>query len=444
MCPAVFSTRKELRLHVAAAPHNKLKVVCPWCITGEHTSNRMADLKKHVITKHPGVELAVPADFFSEANGFYLALFPADYARVVHPGPSTCNTAAVTMQAIRLWFNGVSSPSRTLKDWEAGWNLGDATPLREEIGHCPTSPRPAAQVPPYSPSRPEMVVSPLSVSQLVEHEHNVELDVIMDQSTFIVTLSSSLRKSAFMDQLRKQVDAQRPRPSGQLVEVKGSTFEDMASKISRTLGISEVFIDQLQCVRPVPGRLPMPFPTCPPSQQSISSQPPTPARTPAAVSPARPEHQARNLLSWGMMPLLPPCRRNWDADEAVTLVGRRNSIKWPPAGWRTFSAERRLQVFEFATCLLDADLTGYPVTAKGDILDKFNFMALPGSLPPQAGSKSAMRLANYQQLRAIALGEEHDLRMLKMFQNASRDRDSDMDHLIQVVDAAGIQLRLEK
>lgn len=144
------------------------------------------------------------------------------------------------------------------------------------------------------------------------------------------------------------------------------------------------------------------------------------------------------------MPLLPPCRRNWDADEAVTLVGRRNSIKWPPAGWRTFSAERRLQVFEFATGLLDADLIGYPVTAKGDILDKFNVMALPGSLPPQAGSKSAMRLANYQQLRAIALGEEHDLRMLKMFQNASRDRDSDMDHLIQVVDAAGIQLRLEK
>ena len=132
----------------------------------------------------------------------------------------------------------------------------------------------------------------------------------------------------------------------------------------------------------------------------------------------KPGQEAAQLLSWGMLPLLPPGRRNWDQDEVVTLTGRNHSVKWPPSGWRTFTAERRLQVFEFAAGLLDADLTGFPVTSRSDLLDKYNFMALPGSMPPQQGPKSAMRLANYQQLRAIATGEEPDLRLLKMYRNA--------------------------
>ncbi|MEW8548310.1 MAG: hypothetical protein AB2693_32805 [Candidatus Thiodiazotropha sp.] len=187
----------------------------------------------------------------------------------------------------------------------------------------------------------------------------------------------------------------------------------------------------------------MPFPTCQPQPKQPGTQAPLPppSQPPAARKPVQ---QAVQLLSWGILPLVPPGRRNWDQDEVVTLTGRTNTIKWPPSGWRTFTAERRLQVFEFAAGLLDADLTGFPVTSRSDLLDKYNFMALPGSMPPQPGPKSAMRLANYQQLRAIATGEESDLRLLKMYKNASQDRDNDLDHLIQIVDRAGVPLRLER
>ena len=87
LCPGTFGNRRELRLHVASAPQFRLRVVCPWCVGIERTSNRMADFKKHVNVKHSGV--GVSNDFFSEASGFYLALYPTDYARVINPIPMT-------------------------------------------------------------------------------------------------------------------------------------------------------------------------------------------------------------------------------------------------------------------------------------------------------------------------------------------------------------------
>ena len=124
----------------------------------------------------------------------------------------------------------------------------------------------------------------------------------------------------------------------------------------------------------------------------------------------------------------------------VVLSGRRTSLKWPPRGWRTFTADRKLQVFEYASAMLDADMSGFPTTNRADILDKFNFLALPRSARPAATSRTGMRLGNYQQLRAIAMGKETDLRILKMLVNAAKDRDCELDSTI----AAGIRLRLEK
>ena len=96
------------------------------------------------------------------------------------------------------------------------------------------------------------------------------------------------------------------------------------------------------------------------------------------------------------------------------VSGRRTSLKWPPHGWRTFTADKKFQVFEYASAMLDADMTGFPVTKRADILDKFNFLALPGSARPAATSKTGMCLGNYQQLRAIAVGKDPDLRILKI------------------------------
>ena len=437
LCHGTFGNRRELRLHVASAPHFRLRVVCPWCVGIERTSNRMADFKKHVNVKHSGV--GVSNDFFSEASGFYLALYPTDYARVINPIPMTSPTAQTAIHAVRLWLRGANS-SRSASEWEAGWNLGSATPPWEEAQAIPASPVPATPVQPYSPTHPQMTASDMTLRNVQEKDDQIDIDVELGGSLFVVVLNSSVKLLITMGQLQQQIRSIQPRPVGKLADVRGTSFEEVAGKVSSQLGVSEVFVDQVQMLVPTPGRLPIPFPTCNP-------QPVQPGCLPQSsqISAARkPGQEAAQLLSWGMLPLLPPGRRNWDQDEAVTLTGRNHSVKWPPSGWRTFTAERRLQVFEFAAGLLDADLTGFPVTSRSDLLDKYNFMALPGSMPPQQGPKSAMRPANYQQLRAIATGEEPDLRLLKTYRNASQDRDDELDHLIRVVDGAGIPLRLER
>ena len=48
------------------------------------------------------------------------------------------------------------------------------------------------------------------------------------------------------------------------------------------------------------------------------------------------------------------------------------------------------------------------------------------------------------QLRSIATEKDNDLRVLKMFENAARDRENELDSLIRSINSAGIRLRLEK
>ena len=118
LCPGTFGNRRELRLHVASAPHFRLRVVCPWCVGIERTSNRMADFKKHVNVKHSGV--GVSNDFFSEASGFYLALYPTDYARVINPIPMTSPTAQTAIHAVRLWLRGPTHPDQLARGRPVG------------------------------------------------------------------------------------------------------------------------------------------------------------------------------------------------------------------------------------------------------------------------------------------------------------------------------------
>ena len=144
------------------------------------------------------------------------------------------------------------------------------------------------------------------------------------------------------------------------------------------------------------------------------------------------------------MPLIPPARRTWGQDEVVSLRGRNTSLKWPPKGWQTFTAVRKLQVFKHASQLLDSDDMGFPVISKSDILDKYNFLVLPGSSPSPRSMKTGMRHGNYMGLREIALEIENDGKMLKMFQSASHNKDSEVDHMIRAINNIGVRLRLKK
>ena len=337
---------------------------------------------------------------------------------------------------------------------EQGWAFGDATPTREEpSGIDPRSPTRGDVAPPYSPTRPEMVTD-LVANQFIVGEDGVELDIIQGSDYFKVKLNSCVKQDINkIETLKRSVVNRRARPTGTFTTVTGVLHEELSRKASQLTQISAMFIDCILTITPEPGRLLHPFPKVTQPCQPIAPLTHTPATGPSASKiqppqlpppPKMPQQQVRDLLSWGGMPLVPPARRNWDQDEVVTLQCRQTSLKWLPHGWRTFTAERKLQCFEHASALLDFDLSGFPISSKKDLLDRNNFLALPGSAPRQQTAKSGRRHGNSTQLRDIATEKDSDMRILKMFANAARDREVELDSMIRSINGAGIRLRLEK
>ena len=58
--------------------------------------------------------------------------------------------------------------------------------------------------------------------------------------------------------------------------------------------------------------------------------------------------------------------------------------------------------------------------------------------------KTGKRHGNYQQLKEIALEKDNDFRVLKMFSNAAKERETELDSMIRQINKAGVRLRLEK
>ena len=120
LCPSTVATRKELRAHIGSSNHLRLRVLCLWCFDGEKTSNRVGDLKRHVATKLAFDKL-FGDKFFSDGNGFYLAMFPEDYARIITPTPPSSQKAIQAMEAVKSWKSVTpSSPVLSRSGSKAG------------------------------------------------------------------------------------------------------------------------------------------------------------------------------------------------------------------------------------------------------------------------------------------------------------------------------------
>ena len=91
---------------------------------------------------------------------------------------------------------------------------------------------------------------------------------------------------------------------------------------------------------------------------------------------------------------------------------------------------------------LKQHVTTKPVSAKKDLLDQYNFLALLGLVPRQHTAKSGMRYGNYVQLCDIATNRI--MRVLKMLQNTASDREVELDSMIKTINSAGVRLHLEK
>lgn len=123
VCPAEFARRRELKNHLAAAPHSRLRVVCVWCTDEEKVFRRMVDLKQHVMQLHPKVVDDVPTDFFGEGNGFWMALHPKDYNQIVGATPKESSAAVQARVRLLIWVGKCPNTSRSRIEWQRGWEV---------------------------------------------------------------------------------------------------------------------------------------------------------------------------------------------------------------------------------------------------------------------------------------------------------------------------------
>ena len=124
-------------------------------------------------------------------------------------------------------------------------------------------------------------------------EDRVELDVFQDDAFYIINLNSSIKRDVVrLNKIQESVVNTRARPHGVISEVKDTQFDGLSQSVSETIKVSEVFIDNIQVIKPIPGRLPRPFPKKATLPQQSETLPPC-LRTSAPISSS----QAWELLS---------------------------------------------------------------------------------------------------------------------------------------------------
>ncbi|MEW8546493.1 MAG: hypothetical protein AB2693_23490 [Candidatus Thiodiazotropha sp.] len=184
------------------------------------------------------------------------------------------------------------------------------------------------------------------------------------------------------------------------------------------------------------------------SSDSSSAIPPKKVKSSLPPPPSQ-DYRACKLLKLGGMPHWQPARRAWEEDEVVSLVERDLTIFWPPKGWKSLTPQQKLMQWEFAALsIMKARGENYIHIHQADLLDNFNFLALPGtaahktpkSLPSYLQVKS--RLFNYETLRSIANGDLKDEKWLSMLEAGAMMRDTSNDKLLKT--CTNVKLRLVK
>ena len=115
-----FRTRRQLKNHLAAAPHKRLSVICVWC-PEEKSYRRMVDLKEHVMAHHRSKIELMPYSFLSENNGFWMANYPETYAKVILPSNENSQEAMKARIEVLEFLNRVDNTNRKKEEWTLGW-----------------------------------------------------------------------------------------------------------------------------------------------------------------------------------------------------------------------------------------------------------------------------------------------------------------------------------
>ena len=171
---------------------------------------------------------------------------------------------------------------------------------------------------------------------------------------------------------------------------------------------------------------------------------PTPRTQPMQqVSSGALEMKAEALMKTGCMPLLAPARRSWEQEEAIVLPASSPVPEWSPKGWASYSADSKLLVWEtVATALAIKD--GLQLD-RGEILDTFNFLALPGSKDPVLKTKlQNCRYHNYKALRDVLLSRSSSTDLVDMFEAAKACHKPSISAavLLEQIDRENIRIRI--
>ena len=147
------------------------------------------------------------------------------------------------------------------------------------------------------------------------------------------------------------------------------------------------------------------------------------------------QQMAHKILGFGCMPLVPSTRRNWDRDEILKLEG--TTISWPPHGWKKN---------EFRPTKTNVGIRSYNHRAENhvlqcinrtDLLDKYNYLALPGTSEDGKHSdnkvRSKARYYNYEFLRIVAnrkTTSREDKEFVEMIERAASVRNKSVYFLV--------------
>jgi hypothetical protein len=138
------------------------------------------------------------------------------------------------------------------------------------------------------------------------------------------------------------------------------------------------------------------------------------------------------------MPLVPHTRRNWDRDEVLKLEG--TTISWPPHGWKKMSSDQRKLAWEFAATAIELKTVSFNVINRTDLLDQYNYLALPGTSEDDKHSdnniRSKVRYYNYEFLRIVAnkkTTSREDNEFVEVLERAASVRNKFVDFLVHQI-----------
>ena len=120
LCGLECKDPRALKNHMASLPHRSLTVMCPMC-SEERSFRRMVDLKEHANIMHKRKMNLMPANYFSENNGYWMAYYPQDYRKVVKPTDSNSEEAMKARMDVTDMISKLKNPSRSLREWEREW-----------------------------------------------------------------------------------------------------------------------------------------------------------------------------------------------------------------------------------------------------------------------------------------------------------------------------------